>query len=38
MPAVSERISGGTWRDDAVARVQARFAYRGAGEVVHGQP
>jgi SAM-dependent methyltransferase len=31
----SERIKGGTWRDDPVARVQARFAYRGAGEVVY---
>jgi SAM-dependent methyltransferase len=31
----SERIKGGTWRDDPVARVQARFAYRDAGEVVY---
>jgi SAM-dependent methyltransferase len=31
----SERIKGGVWRDDPVAKVQARFAYREAGEVVY---
>jgi hypothetical protein len=31
----SERIRGGVWRDDAVARVEARFAYRDPGVVVY---
>jgi SAM-dependent methyltransferase len=31
----SERIKGGVWRDDAVARVEGRFAYRGADLVVY---
>jgi len=31
----SERIRGGVWRDDAVARVEGRFAYRGADLVVY---
>jgi SAM-dependent methyltransferase len=31
----SERIKGGVWRDDAVARVEARFAHRGAELVVY---
>jgi SAM-dependent methyltransferase len=31
----SERIKGGVWRDDAVARVEARFAYRGPDQVVY---
>lgn len=31
----SERIKGGVWRDDAVARVEGRFAYRGADLVAY---
>ncbi|HEY0388549.1 MAG TPA: class I SAM-dependent methyltransferase [Gaiellales bacterium] len=31
----SERIKGGVWRDDAVARAEARFAYRGADLIVY---
>ncbi len=31
----SERIRGGVWRDDAVARVEGRFAYRGADLIVY---
>ena len=31
----SERARGGVWRDDPVARVQARFAYRGGDLVVY---
>ena len=31
----SERIKGGVWRDDAVARVEGRFAYRGSDLVVY---
>jgi SAM-dependent methyltransferase len=31
----SERIKGGVWRDDAVARVEGRFAYRGADLIVY---
>ena len=31
----SERIKGGVWRDDAVARVEGRFAYRGPDLIVY---
>jgi SAM-dependent methyltransferase len=31
----SERAKSGVWRDDPVARVQARFAYRGGDVVIY---
>src|SRR6476620_1450624 len=31
----SERAKSGVWRGDPVARVQARFAYRGGDRVVY---
>jgi len=31
----SERIKSGVWRDDPVARVQARFVYQGGESIVY---
>jgi ubiquinone/menaquinone biosynthesis C-methylase UbiE len=31
----SERIKSGVWRDDPVARVQARFVHQGGGSIIY---